>query len=86
LLPFFTQIWMFLSPVFYPHSLLPRGYELAYALNPVVVAVQTTRWAFAGGEPPTPGMVLVSGAVTALLLLSGLWFFRRHEGRFADIV
>lgn len=86
LLPFMTQIWMFLSPVFYPLSLLPPKYELAYALNPIVVAVQTTRWAFAGGIPPPPGMVLVSSAVTALLLLSGLWFFRRHEGRFADIV
>ena len=86
LLPFFTQLWMFVSPVFYPLSLLPKEYELVYALNPLVVAVQTTRWALAGGIAPTAGLVLVSCSVTALLLLSGLWFFRRHEGRFADVV
>jgi lipopolysaccharide transport system permease protein len=86
LLPFMTQIWMFLSPVFYPLSLLPPKYELLYAVNPLVVAVQATRWAFAGGAPPAAGMVLVSTFVAAALLVSGLWFFRRHEGRFADVV
>jgi lipopolysaccharide transport system permease protein len=86
LLPFLTQIWMFVSPVFYPLSMLPPKYELVYALNPVVVVVQTSRWAFAGGEPPVLRMVAVSCAVAALLLVSGLWFFRRHEGRFADLV
>ena len=86
LLPFLTQIWMFVSPVFYPLSLLPPKYELLYALNPVVVAVQTSRWAFAAGEPPSLRMVAVSCAVAAALLASGLWFFRRHEGRFADLV
>ena len=86
LLPFLTQIWMFVSPVFYPLALLPPKYELLYALNPIVVAVQTSRWAFAGGEPPGANMVAVSCAVAAVLLVSGLWFFRRHEGRFADVV
>ena len=85
-LPFLTQIWMFISPVFYPLSLLPPKYEMLYALNPVVVAVQTSRWAFAGGGPPSMSMVVISTAVAVLLLVSGLWFFRRHEGRFADIV
>lgn len=86
LLPFMTQIWMFVCPVFYPLALLPQKYELLYALNPIVVAVQTSRWAFAGGEPPVGNMVIVSTIVAVTLLFSGLWFFRRHEGRFADIV
>ena len=86
LLPFMTQIWMFICPVFYPLSLLPPRYELIYALNPIVVVVQTSRWAFAGGNPPSGAMVAVSVGVAALLLVSGLWFFRRHEGRFADLV
>jgi len=86
LLPFLTQIWMFVSPVFYPLSLLPPKYELLYALNPIVVAVQSSRWAFAGGEQPGVAMVAISSAVAAVLLVSGLWFFRRHEGRFADVV
>ena len=86
LLPFLTQIWMFVCPVFYPLSLLPPKYELIYALNPIVVSVQTSRWAFAAGEPPSGAMVAVSSIVAATLLVSGLWFFRRHEGRFADLV
>jgi lipopolysaccharide transport system permease protein len=86
LLPFLTQIWMLASPVFYPLSLLPPQYALVYALNPIVVSVQVSRWAFAGGAPPPAGMVLVSSAVALAVLVSGLWFFRRHEGRFADIV
>jgi lipopolysaccharide transport system permease protein len=86
LLPFLVQIWMFLSPVIYPLSLLPPKYELLYALNPMVVAVQTGRWAFAGGSAPPASMVAVSTAVATILLVSGLWFFHRHEGTFADIV
>ena len=86
LLPFLTQIWMFLTPVFYPLGLLPRMFDNIYALNPIVVVVQVSRWAFVGGQPPRAGMVAVSCAVAAVLLLSGLWFFRRREGRFADVV
>ncbi|HEY8070214.1 MAG TPA: ABC transporter permease [Burkholderiales bacterium] len=86
LLPFITLIWMYLSPVIYPLSLLPPKYEALYAMNPIVVAVQTSRWAFAGGTPPNVGMVGISTAVAAVLVVTGLWFFRRQEGTFADIV
>lgn len=86
LLPFMTQVWMFLSPVIYPLSLLPPKYEALYAMNPIVVAVQTSRWAFTGGPPPSPQMVVISTTVAALLVVTGLWFFRRREGTFADKV
>ena len=86
LLPFLTLIWMYLSPVIYPLSLLPPKYELLYAMNPIVVSVQASRWAFAGGTPPSASMVGISTAVAAFLVLTGLWFFRRREGTFADVV
>jgi homopolymeric O-antigen transport system permease protein len=86
LLPFMTQVWMFLSPVIYPMSLLPPKYEPLYAMNPIVVAVQTSRWAFAGGPPPSLQMVWISTSVALFLVVSGLWFFRRREGTFADKV
>jgi lipopolysaccharide transport system permease protein len=86
LLPFLTLIWMYLSPVIYPLSLLPPKYEALYAMNPIVVAVQVSRWAFAGGTAPSATMVAVSSAVAAGLVLTGLWFFRRREATFADIV
>ena len=72
LLPFLIQVWMFISPVFYPLGLLPRMFDQVYALNPIVVVVQTSRWAFAGGQPPPASMVAVSCAVAAVLLVSGL--------------
>ena len=86
LLPFLTQIWMFVCPVIYPLSMLPPKYEVLYAMNPIVVAVQTSRWAFGGGTPPNASMVGISTMVAAFLVLTGLWFFRRQEGTFADIV
>lgn len=86
LLPFLTQIWMFSSPVIYPTSLLPPEYQFLYSLNPIVAVIDTSRWAFCGAAPPEMGGVIVSAVVALGLCLSGLWFFRRHEQTFADVV
>jgi lipopolysaccharide transport system permease protein len=86
LLPFLTQIWMFVSPVIYPSSLLPPHYQFLYSLNPIVVVIDTSRWAFCGASPPSVGGGLVSTIVAVCLFGSGLWFFRRHERNFADVV
>jgi lipopolysaccharide transport system permease protein len=86
LLPFLTQLWMFVSPVIYPTALLPERFQYLYALNPLVVVIETGRWAFVGGNPPDVSMVAISTVVALVLFISGLWFFRRHEGTFADIV
>jgi lipopolysaccharide transport system permease protein len=86
LLPFLIQLWMFVSPVIYPTNLLPPKYEFLYALNPVAVIIDTSRWAFIGAPPPSLSAYLAATAVSFALLLSGLWFFRRHEGAFADVV
>jgi lipopolysaccharide transport system permease protein len=86
LLPFLVQLWMFLSPVIYPSNLLPAKYEFLYALNPIVVVIDTSRWAFAGGSPPQWWMVEVSVVVALLFCVTGFWFFRRMEATFADIV
>jgi len=86
LLPFFVQVWMFLSPVIYPTTLLPPKYSFLYALNPIVVVIDGSRWAFAGGPPPALWMVGVSGLSALVFLVSGLWFFRRQEPTFADVV
>lgn len=86
LLPFLTQLWMFLSPVVYPSSLLPAKYSFLYALNPVVVVIDTSRWAFAAGPAPAGWTFAVSFAVALFFCITGFWFFRRHEANFADIV
>lgn len=86
LLPFGVQLWMFLSPIIYPATLLPERYEILYSLNPLVVVMETSRWAFSGGKPPQLWMVALAATIAAALLASGLRFFRRREGTFADIV
>jgi lipopolysaccharide transport system permease protein len=83
--PFMTQLWLLSTPVAYPTSWIPPEWRPLYALNPMVGVVDGFRWALLGG--PAPGVtVAVSSAVTAVVLVSGLFYFRRTERTFADIV
>jgi lipopolysaccharide transport system permease protein len=85
-LPFLTQFWFFATPVVYPSSLVPERWRLLYGLNPMAGVVEGFRWALLGkAEPPGP-MVWVSAASTAVLLVGGLFYFRRMERSFADVV
>lgn len=85
-LPFLAQIWMFLSPVVYPSSMVPEKYRLIYGLNPMAGVVEGFRWSFLGvGEGPSP-MLGVSALISLTLFLSGIYWFRRREGTFADTV
>jgi len=84
--PFGVQFWLFASPVAYPSSLVPEPWRTVYGLNPMAGVIDGFRWALLGtGDAPGP-MTAVSALVVALLLGSGLLFFRRVERRFADIV
>jgi lipopolysaccharide transport system permease protein len=86
LIPFLVMAWMYASPVAYSANLIPGGkLRLLYALNPMVGVIQGFRWALAGGEPPGQ-MIFVSAAVVVVLLFGGLFYFRRMERVFADIV
>ncbi|HEY0005107.1 MAG TPA: ABC transporter permease [Pyrinomonadaceae bacterium] len=85
-LTFLTQFWLFLTPVAYPSSLVPQRWRPLYGLNPMAGVVEGFRWALLGKtEGPGP-MLAVSVAVVLLLLLSGLYYFRRMEKVFADVV
>ncbi len=85
-LPFLTQLWLFTTPIAYPTSLVPEKWRLLYGLNPMASVVEGFRWALLGtGMGPGP-MLLVSLAVVALLLVFGLFDFRRREETFADLV
>lgn len=83
--PFLTQLWLFVTPVVYPTSLLPERWRFLYSLNPMVGVVEGYRWALFGGSSPR---TLVAGsAIGALLLLcTGAAYFRRVERTFADHV
>jgi lipopolysaccharide transport system permease protein len=91
-LPFFIQLWLFVTPVIYPASrvaakLKQMGIPVwIYGLNPMAGVVEGFRWSLLGsGTRPGP-VVLVSAAMSLLLLVSGAFYFRRMERTFADVV
>jgi len=86
MVPFIVQIWMYASPIVYPIETIPEGiWRTLYGLNPMVGVVQGFRWALFGGSPPDLTM-LISTCVVLILFISGLYYFRRMEKTFADIV
>jgi lipopolysaccharide transport system permease protein len=86
LLPFFVQFWLFLTPVIYPASLVPDAWRLAYGLNPMATVVEGFRWSLVGSAAPSLEMIAVSITVTTLAIAGGVWYFRRTEGVFADVI
>jgi len=85
-IPFMTQMWLFVTPVAYASSLVPAKYRGLYGLNPMAGVVEGFRWGILGTSSPNWVMIFVSLGVVALLLISGLFYFRRVERGFADIV
>ncbi|MFL6289943.1 MAG: ABC transporter permease [Thermoanaerobaculia bacterium] len=86
IVPFLTQLWLFLTPIAYPSSLLGEPWRTVYGLNPMAGVVEGFRWALLGtGEPP--GAMLAASVLAALALLaSGALYFRRTERTFADVI
>lgn len=86
MVPFLLSVWMYASPVVYSTALITSAkWKLVYALNPMVGVIQGFRWALLGGSPPGP-MMAVSAAMMVVLLVSGLFYFRRMERIFADVI
>jgi lipopolysaccharide transport system permease protein len=85
--PFLVQVGAYVSPVGFSSSIVPEQWRLLYSLNPMVGVIDGFRWAVLAGESPIcwPGFG-VSLGVTVLLLLVGIWYFRRTERVFADII
>ena len=84
--PFLTQFWLFATPIAYPSSLLPEPWRILYGVNPMVGVVEGFRWALLGTETAPGPIVIVSTLVALMLLVSGVFFFRRMEKSFADVV
>jgi lipopolysaccharide transport system permease protein len=86
---FLVQFWMFASPVMYPSTLVSRKYPRfawVYGLNPMAGVIDGFRWALTG-RGQAPGLPLLASALmVAVILVSGLMFFRRMEGTMADMV
>lgn len=85
-IPFLSQFWLFATPVAYSSSLVPEKWQTVYGINPMVSVVDGFRWALLGRSAPSIPMLIVSVIATVVLLACGLFYFRRMEKSFADIV
>lgn len=85
-LPFVTQTMLFVTPVAYASDLIPEAWRFVYALNPMVSVINGFRWALLEGQPAPGAADLLSAGVSIAVLVGGLYFFRRREERFADVV
>ena len=85
-MPFVVQFWLLASPVAYSTSLITSpAWRAVYSLNPMVGVIEGFRWAVLGSTPPSV-LVVPSIFVTGVLLAGGLFFFRRTEASFADVI
>ncbi|CAG1009097.1 MAG: ABC transporter permease [Anaerolinea sp.] len=85
--PFLVQLWLFITPIAYPSSLITNDLlKLLYAINPMTGVVEGFRWALLGTQTAPGAVILVSSLAAVILLVSGAYYFRRMERSFADVV
>jgi lipopolysaccharide transport system permease protein len=84
--PFLIQLWLFLTPIAYPSSLLSEPWRTLYGINPMAGVVEGFRWALLGTDTAPGPIITVSALVALVLLVSGGLYFRRMEKTFADVV
>lgn len=87
IVPFIVQFGLYVSPVGFSSSIVPEKWRLLYSLNPMVGVIDGFRWAILGGESIIflPGFCLSLGIVM-LVLIAGVWYFRKTEKTFADVI
>ena len=88
IIPFMIQLWMYLSPVMYPTSKIdsyPDWVQVIYNLNPMTGVIAGFRWALFGEQEPNT-LFWVSAVVVLVIFVTGLYYFKRMERVFADVV
>ncbi|MBN1667044.1 MAG: ABC transporter permease [Anaerolineales bacterium] len=85
-IPFLTQVWFYVTPIVYSSSELPASLRIFYAINPMVGVVDGFRWALLGTDTAPGASLLVSAIVALVLMVTGLYYFRRMERTFADMI
>jgi lipopolysaccharide transport system permease protein len=84
-LPFMVQFWFFASPIAYSSEDITTPWRILYGLNPMVGVIEGFRWCVLGQQPPST-MVLLSIGIALFFLVTGLFYFRRVEKTFADLI
>ena len=87
IIPFIVQFGLYISPVGFSSTVVPKGWRMWYSLNPVAGVIDGFRWCVLGAENSVylPGLLLSLGGV-ALFLWLGIGYFRRTERSFADLL
>jgi lipopolysaccharide transport system permease protein len=86
-IPFVVQFGLYVSPVGFSSTIMPTAWRQIYAINPMVGVIDGFRWALSGGRTAMNlSTILISLAVSSILLSSGLVHFRKMEREFADII
>ena len=87
IVPFVVQFGLYISPVGFSSTIVPENWRFLYSLYPMVGVIDGFRWAILGGNSQLylPGFIL-SMALVVLLLVSGIWYFRKMERTFADVI
>ena len=87
LIPFVVQLGLYISPVGFSSNVVPERWRLLYSLNPIVAIIDGFRWAIIGNSAHlySPAFIL-SLTITALLVVTGIHYFRETERTFADVI
>jgi lipopolysaccharide transport system permease protein len=87
IVPFIVQFGLYISPVGFSSAIVPEKWRLFYALNPMVGVIDGFRWSLLRGDIPFPlSAFCISASITVLLCASGIWYFRKMERTFADVI
>ena len=85
--PFIIQVGLFISPIAFASTNMPARWRPLYSLNPLVGIIDGFRWSILGGRTPVdPAFLATSVVITLVSLGVGLWYFRRVERGFADVI
>jgi lipopolysaccharide transport system permease protein len=85
--PFIIQVGLFLSPIGFSSTVIPDKWRTLYELNPMVEVIEGFRWSLLRGNGAiTPQNIGIACAILAAVLFSGIWYFRKTERTFADVL
>jgi len=87
IVPFVVQFGLYVSPVGYSINTIPEKWRMLYSVNPMVGVIDGFRWSISGGQSTIymPGFLLSTGVIFVLLIFS-IWYFRKMEKSFADVI
>ena len=87
IVPFVVQFGLYVSPVGFSSGIIPEKWRLLYSINPMVGVIDGFRWAILGGNSQLyiPGF-LFSLALVAIIFITGIYYFRKTEKTFADVI